>query len=49
MLNMNKYDFEQIFYNLLKGGLNIQQFEKWVYETDEVMMTSILGEVSTLS
>lgn len=40
---MNKYDVEQIFYNLLKGSLNIQQFEKWVYETDEVMIDEYFG------
>ena len=40
---MNKHDIELKFYILLRGNLNIQEFEKWVYETDEGMLDEYFG------
>lgn len=40
---MNKHDVELKFYNLLRGNLNIQEFEDWVYETDEIMLDEYFG------
>ncbi len=40
---MNKHNIELKFYNVLRGNLNIQEFEKWVYETDEGMLDEYFG------
>lgn len=41
---MDKYDIELKFYNLLRGNLNIQDFERWVYEADEELLDEYFGD-----
>lgn len=40
---MDKHDIELKFYDLLRGNLNVQEFEKWVYETDEELLDEHFG------
>lgn len=40
---MDKHGIELKFYNLLMGNLNIQEFEKWVYEIDEELVDEHFG------
>ncbi|ETA81392.1 hypothetical protein T472_0206690 [Youngiibacter fragilis 232.1] len=40
---MDKHSIELKFYNLLMRNLNIQEFEKWVYETDEELVDEHFG------
>ncbi|GAA0075995.1 hypothetical protein UT300005_03730 [Clostridium sp. CTA-5] len=43
MAIMNKQDIELEFFDLLRQGLNIQEFEKWVYNIDEKLLIEYYG------
>ncbi len=40
---MKKQDIEVKFFNLLRGNLNILEFEKWVYNIDEELLNKYFG------
>ncbi len=41
---MKKQDIESNFYNVLRGNINILEFEKWVYNIDEELLNKYFGD-----